>query len=196
MSPRNHHGKRSKYNLIKLFFDGSQRGTDNMVKKVFRKEKSRPSWSGVFRKARRWGESALTCFEPTLRLVDHIDTALAAYHTAIAMPVLQRAERVANFHSSSPFVAAREGRLGFGSAMFPKGNRRFMVGDTGIEPVTPSMSTKCSTAELIALSCIFYHLLKRTRRGASPALVGVAIIGSWRHFKGFWHRSESHYSRA
>ena len=25
-----------------------------------------------------------------------------------------------------------------------------MVGDTGIEPVTPSMSTKCSTAELIA----------------------------------------------
>ena len=24
-----------------------------------------------------------------------------------------------------------------------------MVGDTGIEPVTPSMSTKCSTAELI-----------------------------------------------
>ena len=26
-----------------------------------------------------------------------------------------------------------------------------MVGDTGIEPVTPSMSTKCSTAELIAL---------------------------------------------
>ncbi len=27
-----------------------------------------------------------------------------------------------------------------------------MVGDTGIEPVTPSMSTKCSTAELIAPS--------------------------------------------
>ena len=25
-----------------------------------------------------------------------------------------------------------------------------MVGDTGIEPVTPSMSTKCSPAELIA----------------------------------------------
>jgi hypothetical protein len=26
-----------------------------------------------------------------------------------------------------------------------------MVGDTGIEPVTPSMSTRCSSAELIAL---------------------------------------------
>ncbi len=27
--------------------------------------------------------------------------------------------------------------------------REIMVDDTGIEPVTPSMSTKCSTAELI-----------------------------------------------
>ena len=31
-----------------------------------------------------------------------------------------------------------------------------MVGDTGIEPVTPSMSTKCSTAELIT------HLYERS----------------------------------
>ncbi len=29
-----------------------------------------------------------------------------------------------------------------------------MVGDTGIEPVTPSMSTKCSTAELITLRAV------------------------------------------
>ena len=62
---------------------------------------------------RRQSESALTCFEPTLRLVDHIDAALAAHDAAITVPVLQRAERVANFHSPSPFVAAREERLRF-----------------------------------------------------------------------------------
>ena len=32
----------------------------------------------------------------------------------------------------------------------PQVNHEFMVDDTGIEPVTPSMSTKCSTAELRA----------------------------------------------
>jgi hypothetical protein len=35
-----------------------------------------------------------------------------------------------------------------------------MVGDTGIEPVTPSMSTKCSTAELIT----HITILVRTHR--------------------------------
>ena len=34
-----------------------------------------------------------------------------------------------------------------------------MVDDTGIEPVTPSMSTKCSTAELIVLSCYEFAVL-------------------------------------
>ena len=67
------------------------------------------------------GESALTCFEPTLRLVDHIDAALAAHDAAITVPVLQRAERVANFHSPSPFVAAREERLWFRFCQSPKG---------------------------------------------------------------------------
>ena len=33
----------------------------------------------------------------------------------------------------------------------------FMVDDTGIEPVTPSMSTKCSTAELIIHVVCDYH---------------------------------------
>lgn len=69
-----------------------------------------------------------------------------------------------------------------------------MVGDTGIEPVTPSMSTKCSTAELIALSSNFSTLFKRTIRGASPALVGLAIVGSPHHFKGFWHTEELLYN--
>ena len=67
-----------------------------------------------------------------------------------------------------------------------------MVGDTGIEPVTPSMSTKCSTAELIAL-CISFRLVQMNKRGFYPAPVGVAIIGSLHHFKGFWHRAESLY---
>ncbi len=34
-------------------------------------------------------------------------------------------------------------------AFAPEGAVNSMVDDTGIEPVTPSMSTKCSTAELI-----------------------------------------------
>jgi hypothetical protein len=43
-----------------------------------------------------------------------------------------------------------------------------MVGDTGIEPVTPSMSTKCSPAELIAhpLQGARVLALSRARRKA------------------------------
>ena len=46
--------------------------------------------------------SALTGLEPALRLVDDVDTALAAHDTAIAMPALERAERVLDLHWSSP----------------------------------------------------------------------------------------------
>jgi hypothetical protein len=38
------------------------------------------------------GGSALTGFEPALRLVDHIDTALTAHDAAIAVTLLERAE--------------------------------------------------------------------------------------------------------
>ena len=91
--------------------------------------------------------SALACLEPALCLVDHVDTALAAHHAAVAVPVLQRTKRVADFHRRSPCRGA------CGAPWFPFAAQvlRLMVGDTGIEPVTPSMSTKCSTAELIAL---------------------------------------------
>ena len=92
---------------------------------------------------------ALTGFEPALCLVDHINTALAAHNAAVTMPGFKRAERVANFHVTSPQISARK-RLCFQFCFsFPK--RLVMVGDTGFEPVTPSMSPKCSTAELIAL---------------------------------------------
>jgi hypothetical protein len=41
------------------------------------------------------------------------------------------------------------------------------VDDTGIEPVTPSMSRKCATAALIVLSCENYTFVRnvRTARG-------------------------------
>jgi hypothetical protein len=46
--------------------------------------------------------SALAGLVTLLRLVDHIDAALAAHDLAIAMTRLQRAERVRNLHRSSP----------------------------------------------------------------------------------------------
>ena len=89
---------------------------------------------------------ALTGFEPTLRLVDHIDAALTAHDAAIAMTLLERAEGVTYFHVPVLIVAARgDAEVAFA----PEGAVNSMVDDTGIEPVTPSMSTKCSTAELI-----------------------------------------------
>ena len=44
--------------------------------------------------------SALTSFEPTLRLVDHVDAAFATHNPAITVPVLERAERVLDLHWS------------------------------------------------------------------------------------------------
>ena len=55
--------------------------------------------------------------------------------------------------------------------VMPRNATVIMVGDTGIEPVTPSMSTKCSTAELIALTDAS-DPSKRTRRGQ-------ARVGAW-----------------
>ena len=80
---------------------------------------------------------ALTCLEPTLCLVDHIDTALAAHNAAIAVPVLQRAERVPNLHSS---LLRRGADLRHCFRSTPN-QGLLMVGGTGIEPVTPTMST-------------------------------------------------------
>ncbi len=54
---------------------------------------------------------ALTCLEAALRLVDHVDAAFATYHAAITVPVLQRAERVLDFHRPLLSVVARERRV-------------------------------------------------------------------------------------
>ena len=84
-----------------------------------------------------------------MRLIDHVDAAFSAHNTAVAVPVLERAERITNLHGRSPHVVARAS-AGLRAVRFCEPVNH-MVGDTGIEPVTPSMSTKCSTAELIAL---------------------------------------------
>ena len=93
------------------------------------------------------GRSALTGLELTLRLVDHVDAALAAHNAAVVMAVLERAERVGDFHVVSPDIAARE-RLVKARALPRAPERRApdravnsMVGGTGIEPVAPTMST-------------------------------------------------------
>lgn len=95
------------------------------------------------------GDSALASFEPSLGLVDHIDPALAAHDAAIAVALLERTEGVAYLHKVSP--VCRGARIAPWIPVMPRQFRAVnsMVDDTGIEPVTPSMSTKCSTAELI-----------------------------------------------
>lgn len=108
--------------------------------------------------------SALAGFEPALRFVDHVNAAFATHNPAVTMPVFERAERVLDLHGLSPVPAARASAWCCGH---PGAGRdgEFMVGDTGIEPVTPSMSTKCSTAELIAHE-YRYIVLRPQRNGA------------------------------
>ena len=60
-----------------------------------------------------------------------------------------------------------------------------MVDDTGIEPVTPSMSTKCSTAELIIHMACATNTPKE--RGAEGRAGSGAIKASSNGIKGFWH---------
>ena len=61
--------------------------------------------------------SALAGFEPTLRFVDHVNAAFSAHNTAVAVPVLERAERIANLHGRSPHVVARASALVTGSTL-------------------------------------------------------------------------------
>lgn len=50
--------------------------------------------------------SALAGLEAAIRLVDDVNAAFAAYDLAIAVPGFERAQRVAYFHHSVPFLAA------------------------------------------------------------------------------------------
>ena len=116
---------------------------------------------------------ALASFKTTLRLVDYIDAALTAHDAAIAMTLLERAEGVTYFHVRYLIVAARGDAE---VACAPEGAVNSMVDDTGIEPVTPSMSTKCSTAELIA---------RKHDDAGHPRAGHGSIKGSFRPCKGF-----------
>ena len=57
------------------------------------------------------GILSLTCLESLLGLVDHVDPALAAHHTTIAVTLLERAKRVSDLHGPLLFVAARRGAV-------------------------------------------------------------------------------------
>ena len=126
--------------------------------------------------------SALSGFEPALRLVDDVDAAFTAHDAAIAMTLLERAEGIANFHVRLLHVAARRCA---DVAVCARKRGEPLVDDTGIEPVTPSMSTKCSTAELIVLALIWsrwsHKQIGRGRSASGPA----AIKGVGCRIKGF-----------
>ena len=62
------------------------------------------------------GDSALTGFEPALGLVDHVDAAFAAHDTAIAVPVLERTERVLDLHGPLLNCRGAGQRLGWSGA--------------------------------------------------------------------------------
>ena len=76
------------------------------------KRKRRQSFATRRRFLCKTGVSALTGFEPFLRFVNHINTALATHDAAIAMTLLERAEGVTYLHGRFLHVAARGLRLG------------------------------------------------------------------------------------
>ena len=68
------------------------------------------------------------------------------------------------FMRSSPWSRRRACAFGFGVREgTPPCGEWFMVGDTRFELVTPSMSTKCSTTELIARTDLVFSSLKTKR---------------------------------
>ena len=132
-----------------------------------RHKKSRPGRRpfGYIRVDQPCGLS-LAGFEPALRLVDNIHTTLAAHDATVAVTLLERAEGISDLHGPSPFSRRVPAPLGF----------KIMVGTTGIEPVTPSMSTKCSTAELSAHDTVSHtYQVPKTKgtRNASRQVWGL-----------------------
>ena len=63
---------------------------------------------------------ALAGLEPALRLVDHIDAALAAHDAAIAVALLERAEGVTYLHGRCPIC--RGARFAPWVAVHPRSN--------------------------------------------------------------------------
>jgi N-formylglutamate amidohydrolase len=135
----------------------------------------------------------LAGFEPALRFVDHVNAAFATHNTAVAVPILERAERIANLHGRSPHVVARAS-AGLRSARL-RGPVNQVVGDTGIEPVTPSMSTKCSTAELITHDADADFLAPNKNGARKNAPSAASIKGVVKGIKSFWFSIYLRYDR-
>lgn len=73
-----------------------------------RNEKKPPQFNGAAFEYSVVEGLALTCLEARLCFVDHVNAAFAANDTAVAVTVLQRPERVLDFHKSvSCFSGAR-----------------------------------------------------------------------------------------
>ena len=111
-----------------------------MLQKTTGHEKTRHP-AGLFRFRGDRSLSALAGLEAAVGLVDHVNAALAAHDLAVAVPALERAERVANLHRFSP--SSRRVAAALENEMPPvlAGGGEIMVGGTGIEPVATTMST-------------------------------------------------------
>ncbi len=73
---------------------------------LLEKKKGRASGTTLFPNTAFAG-SALTGFEPALRLVDNIDAALTAHDAAIAVALLERAEGVTYLHGVVSYLSRR-----------------------------------------------------------------------------------------
>ena len=96
---------------------------------------------------RRTHHLALTRLVALLRLVDDVDAALAANQLVVAMPLAKALEAVADLHDrilskfdavAREFIHSNSDRAV--SDTRSSRNHHHMVGATGIEPVTPTMS--------------------------------------------------------
>ena len=151
----------------------------------FATEKTPPN-GGAFKmhKYRDASGLALAGFEPRVGFVDHVNAAFTTYDTAVTVTAFKRTKRIANFHRHILISSKRGGAFLF-RVLRQKRSFEFMVGDTRIELVTPSMSTKCSTAELIAHECQRGPCPRINEGAESRAGLIVSIKGLVRRIKGF-----------
>jgi hypothetical protein len=74
----------------------------------------------------------LAGFEAALHLVDHVDPALAADQTVVAVATTQRFQRVTDLHGSNPDVS--KGRVGPSSFTHAKFHKDLKSGKMGFIP--------------------------------------------------------------
>ena len=89
---------------------------------------------------------ALAGLEAAIGFVDDIKTTATAYDTIVAMARAQRLEGISDLHDLLSVLMCR-----ICHQQDSRSECWQMVGTAGIEPATPSMSTRCSPTELRAL---------------------------------------------